>query len=222
MFARVLAAFCLFNLVVAACWATSDGPANSELVVYLRTDSLQPPRPVDIMKHELASLMLSAGYRVEWHTPQNKGDTTAGTLVVVELRGACSMPAGSFGPDIAAADTRTLASTAVSDDTVLPFSTVNCAGLTRLLAPMLAPEGGARRDFLYGRAMARLLAHEFYHILANTRDHDRDGIAKPHFTFTDLLTEQFEFEHTTLAKMQRQPVDSVAETQSGADLPTGR
>lgn len=213
MFARLLAAFCLFNLAVVPVWA-------SELVVYLRTDSLQPARPVEIMKRELAPMMLLAGYRVEWRDAPDKIGSTPSFLVVVEMHGSCAMPAGSFASDVAAPETKTLASTAVSDDNVLPFSFINCSGLTRMLAPLIASEAGARRDFLYGRAMARLLAHELYHILANTRDHDGEGIAKSHFSFSDLLTERFEFEHTTLAKFPHQLPESVTET--GADVPSGR
>jgi hypothetical protein len=220
VFARLLAAFCLINLAVVPCRAESHDPANSELVLYLRSDLPQSLHTVDIMKSEVASLMQSAGYRVVWRDAQNKPDSTAANLVVVHLQGACAVPAGSSVSDGPAADTRTLAFTAVSDDVVLPFSTINCSALSRVVWPSLAPEPGARRDFLYGRAMARLLAHELYHILANTRDHERDGIAKSHFTFTDLLTERFAFEHTTLAKLQRPAPEAVSE--AVADAPSGR
>jgi hypothetical protein len=220
VFARLLAAFCLINLAVVPCRAGSDDPANSELVLYLRTGLPQALHTVDIMKSEVALLMQSAGYRVVWRNAHSKSDSTAATLIVVQLLGACSVPAGSSASDGPAADTRTLAFTAVSDDVVLPFSTINCQALSRVVWPSLAPEPGARRDFLYGRAMARLLAHELYHILANTRDHERDGIAKSHFTFTDLLTERFEFEHTTLTKLQRTAPEVAADTV--ADAPSGR
>jgi hypothetical protein len=220
VFARLLAAFCLINLAVVICRAGSDDPANSELIVYLRSGPLEPVHAVEIMKRELSPLMLAAGYQVEWRDSQTRLDSTPATLVVLDLHGACSMPVGNSVPDSAASETKTLASTAVSDEAVLPFSSINCAALTRVLTPALAQEGGARRDFLYGRAMARLLAHELYHILANTRHHEREGIAKSHFTFTDLLTERFEFEHTTLAKLQHQSSEIAAEPVP--DAPSGR
>ena len=213
MFARLLAAFCLLHFAVPL-RAGSDDPAASELVVHLRDAACQSAHTVEIMKHELVPLMLSAGYRVAWQDAQSGTVSTSAMLVVVELHGAC-------GADTAAADTKTLASTASSDGMVLPFSSINCAAISRVLAPALASEAGARRDFLYGRAMARVLAHELYHILANTRDHDREGIAKSHFTFTDLLTERFEFERTTLAKLQRASIEDTAVT-STADGASGR
>jgi len=56
---------------------------------------------------------------------------------------------------------------------VLPFSWINCANLTRMIGPVLADEAGALRDYLYGRAMARIAAHELYHVMMGSRDHGR-------------------------------------------------
>lgn len=204
MFALRLAALCLLQFALLR--AGSGDPPASELLVQLRGDAGQPAHTLEIMKRELAPLMSAAGYRVAWRVAHEQSVSTPDTLVVVELRGSCGMPAGSE-PLGGAADTHTLATTASSDGVVLPFSAVNCGALTRVLAPYLASDAGARRDFLYGRAMARLLAHELYHILAHTRDHDREGIAKSHFSFTDLLTEQFEFEPTALARFQHPSAD---------------
>jgi len=188
VFARLLAAFCLFNLAVVPARA-------SQLVVYLRAQTAQPAQTVEVMKRELAPLLASAGYRVEW----GKAEIPAQSLVVLELRGTCGMPAGVFHSDDP--DPKDLASSASSGDSVLPFSSINCAALTRMLAPVLAAEPGARRDYLYGRAMSRLFAHELYHILANTREHERDGLAKAHFTLSDLMAESLEFDRGALAKL---------------------
>ncbi len=220
MFARLLATFCLFNFVVVPCCAGSDDPAAADLVLYVRTVSPQSSRVTEIMKRELAPLMVTAGYRVEWRESRGKFESTAATLVVLQLEGDCAASSGSSAPESAAAESRTLASTAISDGTVLPFSTIHCAPLSRVLWPLVGQEGGARREFLYGRAMARLLAHELYHILVNTRDHDRDGIAKSHFTPADLVTERFAFEHTTLAKMARPAAEFTVD--SPPEAPSGR
>jgi hypothetical protein len=170
--------------------------------VYL-TGGVQPQRPLLYMKLELGRLMGSAGYGVEWTDARDRERPSTGSpLTVVELRGTCeitSLPAGKVGA---------LASTAVSGGKIIPFSSVDCASLTRLLAGPLSAEAPARRDFLYGRAMARLLAHELYHVLLNTGEHAREGIARAGFSRSDLLTEQFEFERATLAKM-RPPVASA-------------
>lgn len=192
MFARLLAAFCLLNPAVVLC------QSGSEVVVHLRSDAASAP-VVEHMKRESGILLQSSGYRLEWTDGQVE---TSSMLVVVDIRSA--------------ADTsRALASTSVNGEAVLPFIVLNAGNLTRLVGPALAGEAGARRDFLFGRAMARVLAHELYHVLANTRDHANSGVGKPQFTASDLLNERFEFETVTVARME-------APSNASGDAPSGR
>jgi hypothetical protein len=179
MFARLLAAFCLCNLVVLPVWGV-DRPETA-VVVYLSGAGTQPTRPLEFMKAEAGRLMRDAGYRVEFTSAR---PTTDSALVVLELHGTCA--AGTVAGKAGA-----LASTALSDGQVIPFASVDCAGLSRVLATALANEPGARRDFLYGRAMARLIAHELYHVLGKTTEHQRTGVARACLHPADLLSEQF-------------------------------
>jgi hypothetical protein len=179
MFARLLAAFCLCNLVMLPVRG-GDRP-EAKVVVYLSGANGQPVHPLQYMKTETARLMHSAGYRVEFTTDR---PTTDFALVVLELRGTCvaGTQSGKPGP---------LASTVVSEGQVIPFASVDCDGLNRVIGASLADEPGARRDFLYGRAMARLVAHEMYHILEKTTRHHRTGVARACLHAGDLLAEEF-------------------------------
>jgi hypothetical protein len=78
---------------------------------------------------------------------------------------------------------------------VLPFSSIDCTALTRALGPVT--------EDVYGRAMARVLAHELYHVLTQTTDHSRTGIAKTCFTTGDLLSSRLDFENNILAQLRR-------------------
>jgi hypothetical protein len=69
---------------------------------------------------------------------------------------------------------------------------------------------GARREFLYGRAMGRVVAHELYHILSNEPGHEEGGVAKPFFTTRDVLADQFNFNHATLAKLVARPASAAS------------
>jgi hypothetical protein len=215
VFALLLALCCLLITVVSPSWAASPRPAAAKLAVYLKTDASQSVRPLDSMKQELARLMQTAGYELEWRGPQDSHIDTGAFLAVVELRGDCQAPSGSLPPGSALRGLADLASTSISDGQVLPFSWVNCGNVTKLLAPALLDQPAARGDFIFGRAVARLIAHEFYHMLMQTREHTRNGISKPCFTAADLMTNRFEFEGAALAQLQR--------SQAGrpADLPTG-
>ena len=187
MFARLLATFCL---IAGSLFA---GSSDADLVVHLKIAVNQPAAPLDHMKRELSVLMKTAGYRVQWGDESNSS-----FLAVVELNGVCALPAGNaVAPAVSGAS---LATTNVTDGQVLPFSTVNCAALTHSLAPVLLKDTGAQRDFFYGRAMARVVAHELYHILMRTTEHARSGIARSCFSTDDLVTERFDFEGAVLLR----------------------
>jgi hypothetical protein len=97
----------------------------------------------------------------------------------------------------------------VIDGSVEPFSHIYCAALNGLLAPALSRSPAAFRSYLYGRALGRILAHELYHVIVKTRDHDSAGVAKPCFSVEDLLSSGFEFEPVTLARLHSETIPST-------------
>jgi hypothetical protein len=194
MSARLLAAFCLFATFA------NESRAESKLVVYLAAPG-QPAGPLEHMKRELGAIMLTAGYRVEW---QARGDSVdAPFLAVVELEGVCAAEAWRGDNSVK------LARTPVTDGRVLPFSTVACGALRQAVGPAIAGQALAMREFLMGRAMARVVAHELYHVLVGTTEHSGTGIARSCYTASDLLGERFGFGEAVLARLR--PVETVAE-----------
>jgi hypothetical protein len=194
---------------------------NTELAVYLTVDSSQPSAPLESMKHEVSSLMQAAGYRVVWRdprTPDKLGETS--DLVMLELRGSCALPAGSYRIDRAVDSGASLAETSVGKTGVSPFSWVNCANVTRMVGPALAAEAPAQRDYLYGRAVGRVVAHELYHMMMGSTGHGNEGVAKPRFTVANLLNERFEFDAAELAQLRQKAVD--AELRSEITVASGR
>jgi hypothetical protein len=216
MFARSLATYCLLT---AGLWAGDSDSIEPNLAVYLKAAPDQPNFPLQWLQRELSLIMSQAGYAIEWRdaraTSQIYSDIS--NLAVVELRGTCGLPAGPVPPIEPIEEHEALASTPVTEGHVLPFTTVNCEAVTRLLVPALAQEAAARRDFVYGRALARIMAHELYHVLTGRADHDREGIAKAGFTARDLVGERFDFEQNTLSRLRPLPtadVRSIAESAS--------
>jgi hypothetical protein len=170
------------------------------------------------MKREAASLLAEAGYTIEWREHGSSTETD-GLLTVLELRGVCETPGHSAVPSVLPG--AQLASTAVTDGRILPFSWVNCKTLTQFLTPVIVDQPGTRREFLYGRAMGRVVAHELYHILSNEPGHDEDGVAKPSFTTRDILADQFNFNHATVAKFQARPAPAASFDPSDLDEESG-
>jgi len=189
MFARLLAALCLLTTWLCA--------GDARLVVYLNVAAGQPGAPVEQMKREVSATMRRAGFEVEW-LMRGAERPDAPFLVVVGLAGVCT-------PSVAGDEPATgvsLATTSVVDGRVLPFSTVACGALSRTLGPALAGLPGARRDFLFGRAMGRVVAHELYHVLAGTTEHSQSGIARSCYKTADLLADRLEFEPAVLARLR--------------------
>ena len=203
---------------------SSDGAAgratlpSADLSIYLSVDANQPAAPVEYMKRELDALLETAGFRIAWGDANNPDKTgRASKLVVLELRGVCGMPPGIYRMEPSVDSGARLAETSISPAGVQPFSQVNCPNITRMIGPALSAEAGAQRDYLYGRALARVIAHEVYHIVMASRDHEREGIAKSRFTVADLLDETFDFDAVALAKLRQRAVEGLPNQRSGED-----
>jgi hypothetical protein len=189
---------------------------HTALAVYINVDANQPAAPLEHMKRELSGIMQSAGYRVVYSDPRTPDSNAQfSKLVVLELRGNCGMPRGNYRVERSVASGASLAETSVSSGVVMPFSRVNCANLTRLIGPALAEEAAAQRDYFYGRAMARVAAHELYHVMMGSRDHGHEGVAKASFTVADLLDERFDFDRVALALLRQKASESVDVGQDG-------
>jgi hypothetical protein len=206
MFAKSLALRCLLTVSVLGGCLSCLRAADHVLVIYEGVEPGQPTEPLEQMRREMQNLMHSAGVRVEWRDLRYREAVEGAEVVVVaELQGVCGLDPENTLAIEGPMHPRRLASSSVSDGSVLPFNSIDCRSLSRFLAHALANESQARQNYLFGRAMARLLAHELYHYLAQTRCHAHAGLAKPCFTVRDLLAAGFEFEGSTLAKLRQHP-----------------
>jgi len=201
MYACLRATFCLLSLSIGIGRSESATPTTADIAVYLKSDGSSSPAVVANMMRELGELMLSAGFHIEWGDWKKPSVSSDGAdLAVVVLRGTCSAPS-PVEPTDQSRNMRVLASTAVADHKILPFSWVDCTALSQFLRPSMAHESTLRRDYVYGRAMARLAGHELYHILARTVEHTQAGVAKERFAIADLLAEHFQYEGEALFRM---------------------
>ena len=63
-----------------------------------------------------------------------------------------------------------------------------------------------------GRALARVIAHEIYHIVAGTTDHHETGVAKAAFSARDLTGARFEFDNSSISRMRPSVVAGASES----------
>src|SRR4029453_6858696 len=156
-----------------------------------------------MMRDELQRLLAPAGLEVAWkHSADHQTGDNFELVAVGSFEGSCSVAEPVLTPVNVVETVASLADTSVSDGHILPFFHIDCTRLVRML-------GSGPGKALLGRALARVIAHELYHIVAGTADHRDSGVAKATFSLRDLVTPRFDFDMLSLAQMK--PV-SVART----------
>jgi len=86
---------------------------------------------------------------------------------------------------------------------VLPFSELECDRIRNSIAPLTIGYARDERESLLGRSLGRVLAHELFHIFADTDKHGHDGIAKTTYSRKDLVAEGFEFNARDAKRIER-------------------
>jgi hypothetical protein len=162
------------------------------IALYSEFEQAPPAAVKAALDGELESIMKPLGLRFEWRDLRGpRLEAPAVELAVISFKGRCDVAglvrrAAAGGP---------LGWTHISDGSILPFSDVDCDGVRALLQSDLLAIPAAAREAAFGRALARVLAHELYHIFADTTRHGSFGIGKEAYTARDLLAGNFRFEN---------------------------
>jgi len=169
-----------------------DGAAPGAPITLYTQYQHEPPQAVEIaLRDELASIMQAAGLRFDWRSLDgHKGNETTVELAVIHFHGRCDT--ADLVPLKVAPGA--LGWTHVSDGEILPFSDVDCDHVRDFVQRDLLHLPAEARRAVFGRALARVLAHELYHIFAHTPKHSRCGVAKSAYTVEELLGDEFVFE----------------------------
>jgi hypothetical protein len=178
------------------------------------TSGFQPPLLSQIQA-EVEQVMRPTGSRFEWRPLDlTKTNKPACSLLIVRFEGDCRFE-GSCKPR---PRPFTLGWTHVTDGEVLPFCGVDCDLVRQVIASELQSRPEGEQERLFARALGRVVAHEFYHILADTRSHSGRGLAQRFFSAGDLLASDAGFDDTAVEAMVRglQEVNCPA---SDADTP---
>jgi hypothetical protein len=173
-------------MLAASVAAVCSGPKHPSVGVFIDFDAVPSNRSVEEMKKEAAKIMKSAGYMLDWRAlKENQGKEAFANVVVVKFHGKCRLefPAAA-DPD----EEVTLGSTLVQNGHPLPYSDVQCDQVRKAL-PYARTDG----QKALGLALGRVVAHELYHLLADTTRHVSAGLAKASHTWTELVTGESAF-----------------------------
>jgi len=191
----------LLLLALAASSGFAGGPPvrATHVALYAQFDQTPPAAVVDALRSELDSIMGPIGLDFEWRlVAENRGTESTANLAVVTFKGRCdvdSLPLRSSNPGA-------LGWTHISDGVIIPFTDLDCGGLRVFLGQELLALRREDREAALGRALGRVLAHELYHIFANTKEHAADGVGKPEYSVTDLLCSRFHFGTREVRELQ--------------------
>ncbi len=164
-----------------------------DVALVLRFEAPRSDLSIEAMKRELGRLVETAGLRLWWTLPDDElSGSTYPEAVSVRFRGACRMDAGR--PPDADRAPGPLAWTHTVDGEVLRFVEVDCARVRDSLYSAMWGEDFQYSDFLFGRALARVVAHELHHALGNTDEHTKKGVTRAALSGHQLLSDDVEFE----------------------------
>lgn len=158
------------------------------LTVLLSVDGKASAAALHELKIELNDIMKETGRKLDVRLRnQAAPNETFEDVVLVKLKGTCKMERmipfmDERGP---------LAFTHSTDGAILPFAEVSCDRIANAVAS--AMWGGERKqaDKYLGRALGRVLAHELYHILGKTHEHNADGsLAKEAISAKQLISDK--------------------------------
>ena len=189
VFPLKLALFCLLAGVVPG-WGVTRGAKFSPITLYTQFDQAPPKCVLQALHDEVASIMAPTGLFFEWRNQQTGGHGVSAELAVVTFTGRCDTASLMTHAQAGGA----LGWTHVSDGQILPFTEVSCDRVREFLGPGLLQFAAEDREEKYGRALGRVLAHELYHIFANTMWHGSNGVAKASYGVQDLLGNGFRFQ----------------------------
>lgn len=171
------------------------------------------------MQREIRKALFATGHVVQFQLrSEMKPDQAFEEIIVVQLKGRCEMDQTPVAFDERGPDT--LAYTHSTDGEILPFTEVPCDRLRTSVRTAMWGDDFKRGDMLFGRAIGRVLSHEFFHILARTPGHGKKGIAKSSLSAAQLISEELRFseEDADLVRV-RSRLDSSATYPSQTDLP---
>ncbi|HUP90599.1 MAG TPA: hypothetical protein VM100_14720 [Longimicrobiales bacterium] len=74
-----------------------------------------------------------------------------------------------------------------SDGRILPFIEVKCDRVRNHARAAFWGPDASRSEYLYGRALARVVAHELYHVLTGRKEHTPAGLTRKSLSGMELI-----------------------------------
>lgn len=168
-----------------------------EVAVVVHSEGKMSPEAWKAMETESARIARQAGLRVRFVERSEAAGLHFDDLVVFKMRGKCEMDSYPAMLD----ERGPFAWAFTADGNVLPFGEVKCDRVRESVKTVLRPSDFAQGDHYLGRALGRVVAHEIYHMMANTKKHGKSGVTKDALSARQLVDERLDLSDHSAAAM---------------------
>ena len=172
-------------------------PQTSPITVLLDFEQPHSAASVQSLQTELDRILAPARLKVDLRLQSELPSAPQfADLVLFKMKGHCTMDALPIG---ALSDERgALAMTYSVDGGFLPFGEVECDRVRQSIQRTLGKGNPEGHQVAYGVALARVIAHEMYHMIANSSSHTKHGVTKESLSGSEL-SQQFLFYPTAVS-----------------------
>jgi len=194
---------CVSGLALTASFAVAaeSNVPHAPVTIVLKFENPFSSRSIEEMKREFQRATRNS-IPVEWRMrDQMANGGTTGDLVLVTFKGRCIMD--SVPPPVYD-ESGPLAWTSAVDGAPLPFGQVSCDRVRNAVLRAMWGSDFSHGEQLYGRALGRVLAHEFYHMMAKSTAHAASGVTKPALSGPELIGSSLTMDPEAIEMMDRQ------------------
>jgi hypothetical protein len=171
----------------------------ADVTVVMDFDGPRSDRAVQQMKSETEQIFKGANVHLDWRERGEIGRKSYDNLVMVRFKGKCVLEPVPILYD----ERGPFAFSYSSDGDVLPFSEVECDRVTATVQSAMWGDDFARPDYVMGRALGRVLAHELVHILTRSAAHGNEGVTKPALSGRDLIGAPLRLSRTDVERLRQ-------------------
>jgi hypothetical protein len=168
----------------------AGGADPATLGIFVDFEHTPSAASVEAMYSELKALLAPAGIAPIWRQLRGStGNEEFDRILIVRFKGVCRAGTRVESPlsgDLFGDEMR-LAHTKVAKGQVLPLAEVECDNVRKGVAKAPMKE----RQTMLGFLLGRVVAHELYHLLRQTVNHQRSGLAKAVLNWKELSQGNF-------------------------------
>ncbi len=179
---RPVAVCCLL-----ACTLLQAGPSSLPVTVLLDFAEAQPSISLANMQKEFNSVFADSPISVDVKLKSAvQSEPQLGELLVFKMKGRCiseALPVGALSDERGA-----LAMAYTTDGKILPFGEVECDKLRCSLERFYGKGQLAAHRAALDLAVAHVMAHEIYHMLASSAAHTKTGVTKQSLSARELVS----------------------------------